>query len=149
MKKSIQARAGAVKRYDWDDTAEQWMNYIDSYTPIDKQGEWDSPPTIYPVPDVVPEGMDNGQFVEWLYHVVLQHPSGARKAPAMQLLRDLNYGASLSQGSLEPCHVPQIFDQFKQRAQHKIVCEQVRVGMMPASYEYFINDAHQRQRKVQ
>ena len=144
--KSMEARNGAVDRYDWDDTAKQWMDYIDSYTPTGKQGNWNVPPKLYNIPTDIPPGLSNEQLVQWLYEAVLQKPNAVRKSSAIQVLRDLNYGASISQGTMEPCNGPQIFQQFQQRANHNIICEQVRVGIRPPSQEYYIEEAHKRKK---
>jgi hypothetical protein len=144
--KSVEARQGAITRYDWDDTAQNWMSYIDFYEPTGKQGVWDSLPIMYQIPDKVPVGMNHEGFVRWLYETVLREPERAQRAPAMQMLRDLNYGARVSQGSLEPCTVDQLFKEFTQRANHKIMCEQVRAGRVAPSQEYFIDEAYKRKK---
>jgi len=148
MKKSMQARAGAVKRYDWDDTAKQWENYIDSYSPSGKQGEWGSPPVLPSIPESKPADFSNhNQFVDWLFSEVMKEPEKVHKEEALRLIRDLNFGAQITYGSLKPLSQDNVFDMYKQRAINKLQAEQVRVGALPIMDSYYVAEAHNRRKK--
>lgn len=146
MNKSMQARKGAVSRYDWNDTAKQWENYIDSYSPSNKQGKWDSPPSLFNIPSEIPEGLDHARFVEWLYSQVLRRPEKTHAHDGVNLVRDLNFGAQISQGVLEPIDVAKVFDIYRNRAANELTAEQVRANMIPISQAKFVDEAHKRKK---
>ena len=146
MKKSMQAREGAAKRYNWDDTAKQWENYIDSYTPSGKQGQWDHPPELHPIPSEIPEGMDNFGFLQWAYNNVLRKPEKLHSQEGVNLLRDLNFGAQISLGVLEPIDPERAFGIFRNRAINNMTTEQVRANMIPVIPSKFVEEAHKRKK---
>ena len=100
--KSQEVRNATVARYDWDDCAKVWMNYIDTYQPKMLQGKWNSPPRPLEVHEKVPEGLTNEQFVEFIYNAVLLEPDSAFGYEATKLVRDLNIGAQVDHGVIEP-----------------------------------------------
>ena len=147
MKKSIAARQGAVTRYDWDDTAKQWENYIDNYTPVGKQGKWDSPPSFPYIPEARPENFsNNAEFVHWLFKEMLREPERIHKEEGSRLMRDLNFGARITYGDVSPLDQQKVFDLYKNRALNKLNAEQVRVGMLPLPNVPYVVDAHNRRR---
>ena len=130
---SSQAREGAMKRYDWDDTAKVWEDYIDSYQPVGNQGKWDSPIQQVNLPDNVPQGMSYEQFVKWCFAELLQSPERINSYDAQKYLASLDFGCFLD-GSygpqLEPFNVDKMFSIFKSRAEEKNVLEKLRVGAL-------------------
>lgn len=147
MKKSMAARAGAVRRYDWDDTAKQWENYIDTYVPVGKQGKWDSPPSFPVVPDAHPNNFSNHkQFVQWLFTEVLKEPEKLHKEEGVRLVRDLNFGARINFGNVQPLDQQAVFEMYKNRAINKLNAEQVRVGGLPLLNAPYVEDAYNKRR---
>ena len=141
--KAKQVREGTIKRYHWDDTAKVWENYINTYKPKNLQGQWTGPPKLFNIPDSIPkEAITNDQFVEWLYGAVLQEPKGAYSYDGVKLVRDLNMGAFIDQGVIEPISREGIFNSFKQRAQNKLIVEQIRSGMAVMQPDPFIVEAN-------
>jgi len=143
--KSLQVREGTLKRYQWDDTAKVWENYIDTYQRKGLQSQWSSPPRLFQVPETIPDQpLSNDQFVEWLFGAVLQDPKGAYTYEGVKLVRDLNIGAFVDQGVIEPINREGIFNSFKQRAQNKLVVEQIRSGMAIMTPDEFIIEANKK-----
>ena len=148
LKKSMEARRGAIKRYNWDDTAKQWEDYIDSYTPTDKQSRWDSPPVLPSIPENKPDTFsNNNEFVEWIFAEVMKEPEKARKEEGVRLVRDLNLGAQISLGSLQPLNQQNVFDMYKGRAMNKLQVERVRCGDLPIVNSSYVSEAHRKKKQ--
>jgi len=141
-KKSAEVRQATIERYDWDDCAKVWMDYIDTYKPHGLQGHWNAPPNINEVPQSIPPNLDNNQFVEWLFTVVLRQPESSYGYEATKLVRDLNIGAIVDHGIVEPINRENIFQQFKSRAENQIVVEKIRVGQLSLVEDKFIGVAN-------
>ena len=62
--------------YDWDKIWRKWEMVIDGIKPKDRSSTWDSPIEISEGVEAkeIPEGLDDGQYVEWLYTEVLGYP---------------------------------------------------------------------------
>ena len=141
-KKSAEVRQATIERYDWDDCAKVWMDYIDTYKPHGLQGHWNAPPNINEVPQSIPPNLDNNQFVEWLFTAVLRQPESSYGYEATKLVRDLNIGAIVDHGIVEPINRENIFQQFKSRAENQLVVEKLRVGQLSLVEDKFIGVAN-------
>lgn len=146
LKKSMDIREATKKRYTWDKCAQAWENYIDTYVAIDKQGKWDSPPVIYNIPEKIPEGLDNQQFIIWLYTEVLQQPHKAFEYDGNKLLCNLTCGAIIELGNLEVIDREKLFEKYKASAHNQITCEQARVGAIPLTQDTYLSEAYQRKK---
>lgn len=143
LKKGLEVREATIKRYHWDDTARVWENYIDTYRPKNLQSQWASPPKLFQIPESIPQQIiTNDQYVEWLYGAVLNEPKGAFTYDGVKLVRDLNFGAFIEQGIIESINRESVFNSFKQRAQNKIILEQIRSGMAIMTPDPFIVEAN-------
>ncbi len=143
MKKSIRVRKKTLERYSWDETAKVWENYIDSYTAIGLQGQWNTPPNIINIPQNIDDNIQSHQdFIRWIYHL-LNMPERAYQYEGTQMIRNLNLGAQISQGVLEPLNRQQLFDSFKQRMKNVNDTELVRSGNIPYQPERFIIEARE------
>ena len=140
--KSQEVREATVARYDWDDCAKVWMDYIDTYKPKGLQGKWSVPPRPLQVPEEIQPNLDNNQFVEWLFNSVIHEPESAFGYEATKLVRDLNIGAVVEHGIVEPINRENIFNQFKSRAQNQVVVDKLRVGELSLQSEKFIEVAN-------
>ena len=118
------------------------MDYIDTYKPQSLQGHWESPPKLFQIPEDTPENLSNEQFVEFLYYNVLNEPEDAFGYEATKLVRDLNIGAQVEHGVIEPIDREKIFNKCKQQAMNKIVVEKIRSGMANMQPEKFIELAN-------
>jgi len=145
-KKSEEVREATINRYDWDDCVKVWMDYIDNYHPNKLQGQWDAPPRPMQIHENIPEGLTNEQFVEFLYNAVLLEPDNAFGYEATKLVRDLNIGAQVDHGVIEPIDRQKLFERCKQQGMNKIVVEKIRSGMATLQPETFIEMANQNDR---
>jgi hypothetical protein len=118
------------------------MDYIDTYKPKGLQGKWSVPPRPLQVPEEIPPNLDNNQFVEWLFNSVIHEPESAFGYEATKLVRDLNIGAVVEHGIVEPINRENIFNQFKSRAQNQVVVDKLRVGELSLQSEKFIEVAN-------
>ena len=145
FKKSVETRKYTIERYNWDNTAQVWENYIDSYEPTGLQGQWNAPPNIKTIPESLPENISNEDFIPWLFNTVVHKPERTYANDGAKLYRDIVFGADMSQGALNPINKQQIFDFHKARANNNNATEKARVGMLQIAQERFIADAHEPQ----
>ena len=140
--KSAEVRQATIERYDWDDCAKVWMDYIDTYTPKKLQGKWNAPPHLFNIPSNMPENLSNDQFVEFLYSNVLNEPENTYGYEATKLVRDLNIGAVVDHGVVEPIKRENIFNQYKTRGENKLIIEKIRCGIASMAPDKFIEVAN-------
>ena len=146
LKKCVQTRQATKKRYTWDKTAQAWMDYIDTYKPVDQQGQWDAPPNIYNIPESIPKNLDNQQFIIWLYSEFLKESHRAFSYEGNKLLCDLTCGATIEYGNMDVLDRDKLFERYKAIANNKIVCEQARAGMLSLSQDVYLTEAYKRKR---
>ena len=130
--KSEQARQGAIRRYDWDNTAKIWENYIDLHRPTREQSQWNSPPSFVQVPDSMPDIQSHDDFVNWCAATML-HSSNSNEINGYQASKQaesLNYGCEVD-NNLNPVTRESVFNSYKSRANRHNQAEQVRCGMVP------------------
>jgi hypothetical protein len=139
--KSIEARKGACEYYNWDKTAKSWENYIDSIELTGLQGQWNTPPRIYDIPNV-PNNLTNEQYVRWLLNM-LHKP--VYTFEALSMLRDLNHGCITSGGKVRKLTREDLFNNFKNRLQNNNYFEKLRCGLVPNEQDDFIQYANLKQ----
>ena len=142
MKKSIEVRKSTIKRYNWDKTAKVWEDYIDSYSPKNLQGKWDHPPSMKAVPTEIPPDLDNDGFIKWIFNTVVQQPHKLYQYEAAKLQRDLNFGAEISQGVLQPIDREKIFKAYQSKAHSKNQLEHLRANPQQLVIDPFITESH-------
>ena len=142
VKKSAEVRQATIERYDWDDCAKVWMDYIDTYKSHGLQGKWNAAPNLYEIPQQMPNGLDNESFVEFLFYSVWNEPGYAFGYEATKLVRDLNIGAVVEHGIVDPINREKIFQQFKSRGENKLLVEKLRTGMASLVPDKFIEVAN-------
>lgn len=90
----INTRNNYLKHYNWDITAQKWMNLFDTVD-IDKYEKlWYSPFSMNDLPNDYPRNLDNKTFARWLILSTLGDPRYINSHMEARLIRDLNYGAS-------------------------------------------------------
>ena len=139
--KSKRAREGAIKRYDWNDTAKVWENYIDSYSPTGNQGKWDSPIRQMNIPEQIPNGMSNEQFVNWCFAQLIESPHRINSYDSFKYLASLDFGCFIDGQygpHLEPFSVEIMFNMFKAKAQEINSFEAIRTGHSTISEMNFL-----------
>ena len=141
--KSQEVRDATVARYDWDDCAKVWMDYIDTYKPKELQGRWDAPPMYGPIPEQMPEGLANEQFVEYLYNAVLLEPNNSFGYEATKLVRDLNIGAVVDHGIVEPINRESVLQKCINQGKNKAIVDSIRSGRATLQQDRFIKEANE------
>lgn len=73
---SKEARECVEANYDWDRIWRQWEFVFDHVTPKSREVTWDSPIEVTEPIETkdVPEGLNDDQYLEWLYVEVLKYP---------------------------------------------------------------------------
>ncbi len=143
QRKSMEVRKHTIARYDWDATAKVWEDYIDSYIPTGHQGKWDTEVSISAIPQEVPQNLSNSEFVTWLFSQVTQSPELIHSPEASRLIRDLNFGATIGQGVLEPVDREQLYKNKRSAKENQNHFNLIRMGRMEFQPDQFIIDAHQ------
>jgi glycosyltransferase involved in cell wall biosynthesis len=89
----------AKKIYNWDYTADKWLDYF-LKTPVkDVQQTWDSPPRFFNPATAMPENIEEMPYtdqVNWLFMNVLGKPEWINKSIWKKMIKDLTYRASVS-----------------------------------------------------
>ena len=141
-KRCIETRNGTIKRYNWDQTAAQWENYIDSYEPTGQQGRWDSSPNLFEIPSGPPDIQFHEDFVRWCYINVLREPDKSFSYQAEKFAQSLEVGAMIDGGNLESFDREKFWNMMTNRANNKLVAEKIRCGMLEMHPERFIQEAY-------
>lgn len=99
-KKGWEARRGVETHYNWDHTAQKWMDRIDQLDLPPHEQTWLSPVRVHePVLDV-PQGLSDDQFVRWGLVHVANRPDLLRSYLALQMVRDLQRGVTVDGNAL-------------------------------------------------
>lgn len=91
--KGGQARSAAIRHYDWDKTIQKWLEAIDRMTP---QLPWNAPPHPHQPSHQSHERLTNAEFIHWGFCQVAGRSDLSTSHVAQKMLRDLNWGATLT-----------------------------------------------------
>jgi|TARA_R100000995_G_scaffold37301_1_gene17144 glycosyltransferase involved in cell wall biosynthesis len=144
-RKMLETRMATIEKYSWDKTAKVWEDYIDSYTPVGRQGKWDSPYTHVDIPNEPPQGLDPETFIRWCFGVMLKEPENAYSYEAVELIQSIAFGAHVE--SLDPFNAQNAWEIMSQRAKNKFLSEQIRTGQQEMIIDEFIKQAYKRRKK--
>ena len=97
--KGHDTRKAFEKNYNWDRTAEKWMNYFDSFSVKPSEQTWQSPPRIHTPASSVPENLNNAEIATFLVSQVFGEPEKVNTYMWARMCKDLNLGA-WTQGSV-------------------------------------------------
>jgi len=140
----VEVRKGCIERYTWDLAAKRWEEYLDKVEQKGIEGRWDHPPLINKPVDVRPEGLDNHQYCEWICTKFIQDQHHAFNYKMLSMLRDLNFGATVDNGSLATCDQDSLFETNKHLAKRRYVYDAIRTGSIQVEPQRFIQEAHRR-----
>ena len=125
------------ERYSWDHTAQVWMDYFDNYIPKPTEGQWNTPAMYKQMPEQMPNIPNNYHFLKWLYYEVAREPDAFYGYNGRKTLRDLNFGANMDYGSLEPVTRENVINMFKNKVNTYNSIEKMRVGLEKTNVESF------------
>jgi glycosyltransferase involved in cell wall biosynthesis len=137
-RKGFNTRNLAVRHYDWDQTSKKWEDYLDSYSPKGTQGRWDSPPRLWEPNMNIPPNLPNKEFINWAYANILGEPDKAFGLTGQTMLRDLNFGASVGNGGVQPFGRDHVLNFLKATVDFKNAAEKARLGMIPLNTPDYI-----------
>lgn len=132
---------GIEEHYTWDKTTKVWEDVFDNAELTGRQGKWDAPLIHNNPPNQIPEGLNNEQYVEWLYTNVVFEPEEANGFNALSILRELNYRFKIEGRKISPVNRQQYFERFLQIQKNKNMCELARCGQVPIVPHDFIEYA--------
>ena len=143
QKRSKKARKGTEAHFDWDQTAKTWANHFDSIVLTGEQGMWNSTPRFFNVPTSIPKGLNNKQFVDWLYLKVIDEPKRRHGTEALALLQDLNFGWTRNGDKLKRLTQEEVFKLYLDVANNKLICEENRCGIAKPKPSDYIDYARE------
>jgi glycosyltransferase involved in cell wall biosynthesis len=85
--------------YNWDYTAQKWLNYFLNTEVPDKSQTWESPARTFIPKTSLPEDLKNitvSDQINWLFINVLGKPEWINKAMWKRMVKDLTYRATLT-----------------------------------------------------
>ncbi len=146
-KNGFKARKNAEKHYRWEDKVRILERHFDSIELTGKQGKWDSaPPNIVDIPPPPAAGMSNAEFVEWCFTSILAEPISDKNAQMYSFyLSALNRGFTESGKTNIPVNREYVANQLTKIRNNKNHAEKVRVGMLQAGQEDYIEYANIKQ----
>ena len=134
--KSLQAREGVLKRYNWDDTAHVWEKYIDTYTPKGLQGKWDSPkrdmPQVGPLPD-----SSNAELLSRWSCEQKGYADRSFSYDTALTTTNLNYGCMIYNG-LHPFSKDSLHKACESYVNDARIVEEIRAGQRPMAPVTFL-----------
>lgn len=94
----LEARQCAEEVYDWDKLYKQWEFLLDNVKVKDRSQTWESPIVVHETskPPPPPEGLDDEQYVTWLYLNIMKYPA-VDTAGAQMWLHHLKNGVTRQQ----------------------------------------------------
>ena len=144
-RKCFESRKGAMKRYNWDQTAKVWEDCIDSHVAVGLQGKWDSP-HVHLNPHAACPNFDNPEdLVRWTYMNVLKEPHRAFSYEATEFIQSLNFGSNVQGGG--PFNVDMFWEIVTIKLKNKMGAEAVRCGHQKLVPEKFLEDAYRRRQQ--
>ena len=144
-RKCFESRKGAMKRYNWDQTAKVWEDCIDSHVAVGLQGKWDSP-HVPLNPHAACPNFDNPEdLVRWTYMNVLKEPHRAFSYEATEFIQSLNFGSNVQGGG--PFNVDMFWEIVTIKLKNKMGAEAVRCGHQKLVPEKFLEDAYRRRQQ--
>jgi glycosyltransferase involved in cell wall biosynthesis len=141
-RKGEKARKLSKEYYNWERTAGVWEYAIDSLPKAKKN--WNDPPELHQPNDKIPENLTNAEFVQYVLNAVYYMPEQAYGLIGTNLLRDLNFGATITSKGVEPLDKKKIVERLKGKTQGRNLAEQARCGLIKLTEEKFIKFANER-----
>lgn len=142
QKKGIRARKGAEDYFNWNDTAQVWMEAIDKINKP-KKGWYDSP--IYlNIPNKMPENFTNLELADWIFSKVLGRPDLIDTYDHMEILRELNiggypiYDVGQQRTKWKSVTAENIFKKYREKANAQNIMEKARVGLLELRDEDYL-----------
>jgi glycosyltransferase involved in cell wall biosynthesis len=141
-KKGEQMRAKAKPYYNWDRVAGVWANAIDNL-PKPKRN-WNDPPNIRPGKSSIADNLSSDEFVRSVFADVYYMPEHVHEITGLNLLRDLNFGATVTSKGMEQLDKKKVVERLKGRNDGRNIAEQARCGIIKLNDEEFIRFANTR-----
>ncbi len=140
--KGFQARQGAIKRYNWDETVKTWEDHFDTLELKGLQGQWYSSPTIFQPNLQIPNNLSDEQFIAWVLANIANKPQEIYKFKGMVASRDINFGATFSYGYIQEFNKKKFVEQCKAYIDNKNTIEKIKAGILQLPFADYIQAAH-------
>lgn len=142
----LNTRKKCIEKYTWDNTTKVWENYLDHIEYKPTHGQWNIKALIKPLPEKYPKGLSHYQFAEWIFSNYIQNDSELFDYKMLNMIRDLNFGASVGMGKYEAYNQDKAFEESYNIAKRRHFFDQLRVRDINTG-ERFIAEAHRRIKK--
>lgn len=139
LEMGIVSRKKCVDKYTWDHVYAVWEKCFDNID-INRKLQWESnhKETTSHGSIKVPKNLTNTEFVEFICHNVINNPELLKTANIQCLIRDLNNGLIVKDGSITAMTKNQAVQILDGYLNNKIMCENMRVNKSTIIGEDFI-----------
>lgn len=142
LKRGEQMRTKALPYYNWDRIAKVWENAIDNLPRAKKK--WDDPLDVKPSLTNIPENLPSDEFVKYTFSNVLNMPELTHDYHGINMLRDVNFGVSITSKGMEQFDKKKIVERLKGKNDGRNLAEQARCKLVALKDEEFIKFANTR-----
>lgn len=130
------------ERYNWDRSAKVWEEYFDKVKK--KAVDWNAPPLMKSINKEAPQGLSNYQFAEYVYNNIIQDEYHVHNYKMIKMVRDLNFGATFTSGTIAKYSQETAFDEALNLAERRYFTDSLRSGPTQQNPDQFILEAHRR-----
>lgn len=141
-KLSERTRIKTMEYFDWDRAGKIWERAIDEL-PAPKRN-WDDPPMIFVPAQIIPPNLTNAELIKWLMNNVYYEPTGTFSLMGLNLLRDVNFQASITSRGLKQITNEEVHKRLIARTETRNIAEQARCGLIKLPDDNFIRFANER-----
>lgn len=131
--------AAVKKHYSFDDVSQKLMDYVES---VERPGRWDEDFYTWDIPQTIPEGLSDAEFVDFLYYDVMNTPQERNEYFAKSMERDLFYGVAILDGKVKELSRKKVHRYCVSQAKRRQELELVRTGNAELRQEDFLQFAN-------
>ena len=134
--KSKRTRALLIDHYGWDKTANEWMRIFDTLEP---KNIWDQPMVTHHETKV-PDNLTARQFITYIVQELMEEPLLLKTYFVQSLIRSVDEKFSNVGGHISEVAIQQVVKTLEVSLNNKMICEQLRSGVVPLSESYLVCD---------
>lgn len=142
FKKGVNMREKARSYFNWDRVGKVWEDALDKLRSPKKT--WNAPPVINDTNTNISPNSSNFDVVKFAFNHLYYMPELTYNISGMNLLRDLNFGATVTAAGMEGLDRKKVIERLKGKADGRNLAEQARCGLINLTEEPFIKFAKNR-----
>ncbi len=146
LKRGMKTRKLSMEYFNWDRVVRVWENAIDNLSPPKRN--WDDPPIIIEDIKKPDSNLSNEDFVKELFTSLYYIPENIHNLTGMNLLRDLNFGVSVTASGMDNLDRGKIVERLIGKNNGRNLAEKARCGLIQIDKEPFVAFANNRSVKA-